>query len=123
MSGALTGRQLAAVLLCVALGAIGGVLLKAGAAYVAYDSGALTAFRQAITEPLLLGGVLLYAVPLVAYIVLLKTVPLSVLQPVLALTYVVTPLLAMLVTDETVPAQRWVGIGVIVLGVAVVAQS
>lgn len=121
--GAIGSRQLGLVLTCVLLGAVGGVMLKAGAVKVDYSRGLLTAARQGLTEPLLLGGVLLYAIPLVAYVVLLKTIPLSVLQPVLALTYVVAPLLAWVLGYEPVPPLRWVGIGVIIAGVVIVAQS
>jgi drug/metabolite transporter (DMT)-like permease len=120
---AITLPQLSVVLGCVGLGAAGGVMLKAGAVHVDYGRGVLAAARQGITEPLLLGGLLLYAVPVVAYIVLLKTVPLSVLQPVLALTYVVAPLLALALGYEHVPPLRWVGIAVIMLGVVIVARS
>lgn len=123
MTSSITARQLGLVLLCVALGSAGGILLKLGAAGIDYDRGPLTAVRQGLTQPQLVVGVLLYAVPLVAYVVLLKTVPLSVLQPVLALTYVVTPLLAKAFAAEDVPPMRWAGIAVIVVGVVVVAQS
>lgn len=123
MTGALTGRQLGLILACVLLGAVGGVLLKAGAVNVDYTRGGAAALRDALTEPLLVAGVLLYAVPLVGYVLLLKTVPLSVLQPVLALTYVVTPLLGRVFYAEQVPPLRWAGIAVIVAGVVIVAQS
>lgn len=119
----LTVRQASLIVVCVLLGALGGLLLKAGAVKVDYSKDFVATAVDASTQPQILAGVLLYALPLVGYVVLLKSVPLSVLQPILALTYVVTPLFGRIALDEPVPATRWVGIGVIVVGVAIVGTS
>jgi drug/metabolite transporter (DMT)-like permease len=123
VNASVSGRQIAVVLVCVLMGAVGGVLLKAGSVRLEHDGGGLETLRQAATQPFLISGLVLYAVPLAAYVVLLKSMPLSVLQPLLALTYVITPVLGRFVNDEVVPPTRWVGIGIIVAGVVVVARS
>jgi drug/metabolite transporter (DMT)-like permease len=54
---------------------------------------------------------------------LLTKLDISFVQPILALTYVITPLLAIFFLREHVPALRWVGICIIILGVYIVART
>jgi len=49
--------------------------------------------------------------------------PLTILQPALSLTYVVSAILAVLVLNEPVSLLRWMGILVIIAGVMIVARS
>ena len=69
------------------------------------------------------GAVVLYVIPLGFWIYLLRFVPISWLQPIFSLTYVLTPLLALAFLGEPVPPARWIGIGVIIVGVFLVARS
>lgn len=107
----------------VLMSAAGGILLKVGAVQIHYDDGAMAIFRQVAFNWSIIFGVMMYLVPVMIWIFLLKKIELSFLQPLFSLTYVVTPILAMVFLNENVAPARWVGIGVIVIGVIVVARS
>jgi drug/metabolite transporter (DMT)-like permease len=65
----------------------------------------------------------LYFLSAVIWSYLLTKLDISFVQPILALTYVATPVLAIIFLGEQVPLMRWVGISIIILGVFVVARS
>lgn len=65
----------------------------------------------------------LYFIPATIWIYLLSKMPISFLQPILSLTYVITPLFALLFLKEPVPTLRWIGIFIIILGVFIVSKS
>lgn len=115
--------QMLIVLCLVVIGAIGTVLMKVGAEKVVYDRGAMGALYSAVANPHLVGGIALQLVPLLGWTILLKTMPLTKLQPMVALTYVVTPVLAVLLLGESLPSLRLAGIGLIVVGVILVSMS
>jgi multidrug transporter EmrE-like cation transporter len=50
-------------------------------------------------------------------------VPLSLAYPVLAGTYVLTPILSWLVLGETIPSMRWIGLATICAGVLIVSRT
>lgn len=115
--------QIMAVLLLVLIGAVGTVLMKVGAEKVAYDRGVAGVIQSVSTNAHLLVGIALQLVPLAGWTVLLKTMPLTKLQPMIALTYVVTPALAVLLLGEHMSMERIAGIGLIVAGVVLVGMS
>lgn len=114
--------QLLIVFGLVILGACGTVLLKVGAGRVTYSDGILPMLTSAFNLPLVTGFIL-QMIPLVSWVVLLKYMPLTKLQPMIALTYVVTPVLAVLFLGEHIGLLRMAGIGLIVLGVLLVSAS
>lgn len=107
----------------VLLSALGGFFLKAGAVQVQYNEGLLPAIFQALLNWKIILGVLMYFIPVMIWIFLLREVELSFLQPLFATVYVVTPILATLFLNENVSISRWSGIFVIVVGVLIVARS
>lgn len=115
--------QFLAVLLLVAVGAVGTLLMKVGAERVVYGEGSAALLRSLVMNAPLLCGIVLQLIPLAGWTVLLKTMPLTKLQPMIALTYVVTPVLAVLVLGEVLPAQRVLGIVLIVAGVILVGMG
>ncbi len=115
--------QLLLVFGLVILGACGTLLLKIGAGRVVYADGIAPMLMSALKNPPLVAGFTLQMIPLVAWVVLLKYMPLTKLQPMIALTYVVTPVLAVLFLGEQVGALRATGIGLIVVGVVLVSAS
>lgn len=115
--------QIIIVVCLVFIGAIGTLLLKIGASDLSYGQGLFKTLLSVLKSPPLLCGVGLQFIPLTGWIVLLKTMPLTKLQPMIALTYVVTPLLAVLVLGEHLTLMRLLGIGIIVVGVALVSMS
>jgi len=110
------------------MGAFGGILMKIGASQIGHYQ--IHSFAQIIgfffklfTNIPSLAGVSLYFLSAVTWAYLLTKLDISFVQPILALTYVVTPVLAIILLHEHVPAMRWVGILVIILGVFVVART
>jgi len=76
-----------------------------------------------LSSPLVLTGLSFYVLAAVVWLTVLSRVPLSFAYPMVALGYVVTTLLAWLVLGESVPLARWLGIGVISVGVILVSRS
>lgn len=110
------------ILMLVTLGAFGTLLLKIGAEKVVYTEGVVVLLQTALS-PALVVGMVLQLIPLVSWVVLLKFMPLTKLQPMIALTYVVTPVLAVMFLGEHVSSLRMAGIGLIVIGVVLVGAS
>lgn len=113
----------------VLLNAVAQLLLKAGAVSVpplgvgqSWGSAARAAAGLA-AHPAIVGGIAAYAVSVVVWIVALSRVEVSIAYPMLSIGYVINAWLAWWLFDEAVSPQRWLGIGVIVLGVALVARS
>jgi len=115
--------QLLVVFVLVLIGACGTVLMKVGAERVVHERNFAAVAMSVVTNLPLLSGIALQLVPLVGWTVLLKTMPLSKLQPMIALTYIITPLFAVLFLGESLPTGRMFGIGLIVLGVLLVGTS
>ncbi|MGV8864885.1 MAG: hypothetical protein ACOH2R_24820 [Pseudomonas sp.] len=115
--------QILAIILLVLVGAVGTVLMKVGAEKMVYGSGVAAGVRSALTNVHLLVGIGLQLVPLAGWTVLLKTMPLTKLQPMIALTYVVTPVLAIWLLGESMPMERVAGVALITVGVVLVGIS
>jgi drug/metabolite transporter (DMT)-like permease len=113
--------------LLVAIGILmssaGSILLKVGSTQISHEDGWLIAAKQAIFQWQLITGVFMYLIPVLIWIFLLKKVEISFLQPIFAAVYVFTPIMASIFLNESIIMQRWIGIGIIVLGVFIVAHS
>lgn len=112
----------------IAVGAFGGILMKIGATQIGpqeiHSIGQLIGYLfKLFTNLSSLAGVFLYFLSAVVWSYLLTKLDISYVQPVLALTYVATPILAILLLNENVPLARWVGIMVIIIGVFIVART
>jgi multidrug transporter EmrE-like cation transporter len=75
------------------------------------------------TEPHIFGGLVCYAISVVVWIVALTRVEVSVAYPMLSIGYVVNAFAAWALFNEQVTPMRLLGIGVIILGVWIVAKS
>lgn len=114
------------VLTGVLLNAFAQLLLKAGAVSVGPITGwgALRGAAPALAaHPGVLGGLFCYVLSVVVWIVALSRVDVSVAYPMLSVGYVVNALLAMWLFGEAVSMQRWLGIGVVLIGVTLIARS
>ncbi|QHJ00331.1 EamA family transporter [Xylophilus rhododendri] len=117
------------VLAGVLLNALAQLLLKAGAnalGRISLDvgpAGALALAWAAARQPAILGGLACYGVSVVLWVVALSRLPVSQAYPMLSIGYVLNALLAWWLFGEQPDAQRWLGIGVIVIGVVLVARS
>ncbi|MEJ8820661.1 SMR family transporter [Variovorax humicola] len=117
------------VLTGVLLNAAAQLLLKAGASTageISMSAGPAALWRTATglaLQPGIVGGLACYAISVVVWIVALSRVEVSVAYPMLSIGYVVNAALAWWLFGEQVTAQRWLGIGVIIIGVVLVARS
>jgi multidrug transporter EmrE-like cation transporter len=123
----MSALSLALVLTGVLLNAVAQLMLKAG-------TNAIGAFQfstanlapigwKVATQPFILGGLACYAVSVVVWILALSRVEVSIAYPMLSIGYVVNAVAAYFLFGEAVGVQRLVGIGIIILGVYIVARS
>lgn len=110
------------VFLGALLSSVGGVFLKAGATRLPPINGVLD-LCAIFMNWRILAGLALYFIPAVLWILLLRKVDLSLLQPLMSIVYVITPLLAFYFFKEHVSILRWTGIGVIIIGVTLISRS
>lgn len=115
------------VLFGVLLNAAAQLLLKAGTnaiGHFAFDkTNILPVGWQLATEPHILGGLICYVVSVVVWIMALSRVEVSIAYPMLSIGYVVNAAAAYYLFGEAVTPMRLVGIGIIILGVYIVARS
>jgi len=121
------GPQFALVLTGVLLNAIAQLLLKAGAGSLAnvelrVGNAAAIAGRLIFNVPIIL-GLGCYVLSVVVWILALARVEVSVAYPMLSLGYVVNALAAWWLFNESLGGARIAGIGVILVGVWLVAHS
>ena len=111
----------------VLLNACGQLLLKAGTNAVGqfqFQLGNLIPIGMKLgLEPHILGGLACYVVSVVVWIIGLSRVPVSVAYPMLSIGYVINAFVAWQWFGEALSAQKLSGIGLIVVGVFLVARS
>ena len=121
------GSQLALVLLGVLLNAIAQLLLKAGAGALAdvelRFANAMAIAGRLVLNPPIIGGLICYAISVVVWILALSRVEVSVAYPMLSVGYVLNALAAWWLFHEDLSLMRMAGIGVILVGVWLVARS
>jgi multidrug transporter EmrE-like cation transporter len=114
---------------CTLLGAAGQILIKIGAAGSAVRvpwttlAGAWANLFAMASNPFLIGGYSLYAVMTVLFVVTLRDEELSVVYPIIALTYVWVAGLSVLFFQEHMNPPKVFGILLIVAGVGVLGRS
>ena len=115
------------ILFGVLLNAAAQLFLKAGVRQVGnFDFSMVNllpiGWRLAASLPII-GGLSCYVVSVVVWILALSRVEVSIAYPMLSIGYVVNALLAWWLFGEMLTAQRLAGIGVIIIGVVLVARS
>jgi multidrug transporter EmrE-like cation transporter len=116
------------VLSGVMLNAFAQLLLKAGARSVGHfsftpASELFNAGLKLATSLPIIGGLSCYVISVVVWIMALSRVEVSVAYPMLSIGYVVNAGLAWWLFNEAVSPMRLAGIGVIIIGVYLVAKS
>ena len=115
------------ILVGVLLGAAGQLFLKAGT-----NRAGKFAFRRdnilpvgwkLATEPRIVAGLVCYVLGVAVWIVALSRVEVSIAYPMVSMGYVVNAIAAWYLFGEAITRSRLVGIGFIVIGVYIVAQS
>ena len=105
------------VFACTILGAAAQLLMKVGMTHFRPDVFAL------LTNYALIAGYVLYGVNTLLLVLALRDGELSMLYPIIALTYVWVTLLSYLVLSEPPNVWKNVGIATIVIGVAVLGRG
>jgi multidrug transporter EmrE-like cation transporter len=101
-----------------------GVLLNAGAQLLLKAGTNARPLGLALAiEPHILGGLACYVVSVVVWVIGLSKVPVSIAYPMLSIGYVVNAIAAYYLLNEAVTPMRFAGIGIIIVGVYVVARS
>ncbi len=115
----MTGTALVLAIVTVALNG-GAQLLLRQAALTGADS--LKPLSLA-TSPWFLAGISSYGVSVLTWLGVLKTTPLAVATPFVALVYVGVPLASRWVFGDHVSGRMWMGMALVVLGVTLVASG
>jgi multidrug transporter EmrE-like cation transporter len=101
-----------------------GVLLNAGAQLLLKaGTNAMPLGPRLAIEPHILGGLACYAVSVVVWVIALSRVPVSIAYPMLSIGYIVNAVAAWYLFGEALSAMKLAGIGVIIVGVFLVARS
>jgi multidrug transporter EmrE-like cation transporter len=115
------------LMLGVLLNATAQLLLKAGTNAVGqfeFSAGNIIPVGMKLAlEPHILGGLTCYVVSVVVWILGLSRVEVSIAYPMLSLGYVLNAAAAWYLFGEAVSLTRLAGIGVIIVGVYIVARS
>ncbi|MGZ5049993.1 MAG: SMR family transporter [Methylobacter sp.] len=86
-------------------------------------SSSATAFFRLAGEPFLWTGLTCYGVSVIVWILALSRVDVSIAYPMLSMGYVVNALAAWYLFGEAMNPSRLIGIGIVLLGVYVLARS
>lgn len=70
-----------------------------------------------------LAGLAAYGVSVLAWLIVLRRVPLSIAAPFVALVYVLVPVASRVLFSDPINTKMWVGMLLVVLGVTLVAQG
>ena len=110
-------QPVALVFCCTILGAGAQVLMKTGANHMA------PGLLGMITNLWLMGGYCLYGISTVLLVIALKDGELSLLYPVIALTYVWVTALSFLIFHDQINRWKLLGIALIMAGVVVLGKG
>lgn len=123
----MTAIAFSLVLAAIVLGTAAQLLLKAGTNAVGPFAftleNALPFGLRLAFEPRILGGAGCYVVSLVVWILALSRTDVSVAYPMVSIGFALNALLAWWLLGEAVTPVRMLGIGIIVIGVFLVARS
>jgi drug/metabolite transporter (DMT)-like permease len=116
------------VLISCLLGVSGQILLKMGMDRlgVIEISGLAAAWQMALRvfgTPSVILGFACYGVSSIVWLVVLSRLDVSLAYPLLALNFILVPFFAWMILGEQVPSLRWVGVGIVLVGVTIVSRT
>lgn len=110
-------------LIAAAISAVGQISLK----YAMQKHGSFEVTLQGlfslILEPRLIFAISIYAIALLMWLQVLSKTPLSTAYPILAVTYILVPLLAYAVFGEVIGRNQLIGMLLILAGVAMIGKA
>ena len=113
-------RNTALCLLNVVLLLCGQLLFKYGARNREVSS--VTDVVKLMFSPPILIAVVVYAVATLLWIYILTKIPISYAYPIQALAFPLVVVMSSFLFNEKIPTNRWIGIGIIILGVLVASR-
>ena len=120
---------IALILLSVSLAAVAQLALKTGMNAVNDQLSPATfslngpSLKVVVAQPFVWGGLLLFGLSALVWLVVLSRASLSFAYPFAALTYVLILVFDQFVLDEQVPALRWGGVAFIAVGIFLVSRT
>lgn len=115
-------RAVLIVVCCTLIGAAAQVLIKSGAAHLEH-AGLLATAVGILTIPKLFAGYCLYGIFAALMVYALRHGELSILYPVIALTYVWVTILSVLIFHESINPMKGIGVAIIIVGVAILGRG
>jgi drug/metabolite transporter (DMT)-like permease len=116
------------ILASVTLAGVAQITLKSGVNRATASQGGTlqvdaTSLKAIVTSPLVWTGLIVFGISAILWIFALSRASLSFAYPFAALGYVLIVGFSVLVHHETVPLLHWIGVGCIVVGIILVAQT
>jgi drug/metabolite transporter (DMT)-like permease len=117
------------ILISVTLAAVAQLTLKAGMNHVndalAPDTFSFNgeSLKALVQQPYVWGGLALFGISAVVWLVVLSRASLSFAYPFASITYVLILLFDHFVLDEQVPPLRWAGVAAIAIGIFLVSRT
>lgn len=109
------------VFLTIALTVYGQMVIKARATELAKSAQGAHYILAMFLDPWVLSGLGAALAASATWMLAVRTAPLSAIYPIMALTFVIIPVLAVLAFGEKLGTMQWVGLVLIVMGVALSA--
>ena len=121
-------RAVIAMTIAAAAAAFGQILLRQGMQQVGslerFAPGVLVSyFWAALCNPYVIGGTVLNAVFYFLFLASLSWAGVTVVLPLTAIEFAFAAALAVVILNETVPALRWAGIALVILGVILISLA
>ena len=111
----------------VLLNAAAQLLLKAGTTSLGRlfppNEGIYAEVFRILFQPFVMSGLICYVLSVSLWIAALSKVPVSIAYPMLSIGYIANAIAAYYLFGEALTAQKMIGIGIIIVGVALVAKS
>lgn len=108
------------VLICVVIGAVAQISMKAGMSQLQLSSVleffSISKIWAAFTNPFVFFGALCYALGLILWLAALSKLDVSYAYPLLSIAYVLTAVAAWLFLKESISVVRWAGIFLVIAG-------
>lgn len=114
---------LTVLIAAVLLGAAGQIFLKLGINELGVRPAPLVVLRSIFTQWQVFAGFVCYGLSSLIYLIALSRLPVSYAYPMVALSYVVVTFFSWKLLGELVPPSRVAGLGLICVGVLIVALS
>ena len=102
------------VLIASLIGSYGAVMLKKVSAHIRM------CIKNPVKHPQLIIALFFYGIGTILFIIALKFGQLSVLYPLVATTYIWVSILSIRLLNEKMNRRKWLGIGIIILGVSLI---